>query len=262
MTPGATSKLNPSRAVTPPYRLTRPRTETSSGVTDLCMAPLALPGASLGFGLDGLHAGRRRRTEHGLRPGLIKFSRRLGIGGELLQFIERHAGQSWTHIHAVRRHHLRPCIVETDRRRLLAADRVDEQNDRQIPLHERALAERNISVSVLDRGEIFGGEVVAAGDELVAIGGVQLAQTGDIRRAKSDHRHRIRIGGVELLPMIVIVDCADLSDSSTPFARFSSTGKPGKQLPMTTLPLADAPPSLSTIIFPRMRPLCVDLSPT
>ena len=45
-------------------------------------------------------------------------------------------------------------------------------------------------------------------------------------------------------------------------ARFSSTGKPGKQLPMMTLPVALAPPSFSTTFWPRIRPLSTDRSPT
>ena len=55
---------------------------------------------------------------------------------------------------------------------------------------------------------------------------------------------------------------AAASDSWTPLARFSSTGNPGKQLPMMTLPVVLAPPSFSRTFWPRMRPLSTDRSPT
>ena len=58
--------------------------------------------------------------------------------------------------------------------------------------------------------EVRRGQVVAAGDEFVAIGGVELAEARDVRRAEADQRDGVGIGGVELLPVIVVLDGADL----------------------------------------------------
>ena len=61
--------------------------------------------------------------------------------------------------------------------------------DRQIALHERRLAEADVGVAVLDRGEVLGGQVVAAGDErcraLAALSLPRLAMSGAHRPTRA-----------------------------------------------------------------------------
>ena len=56
-------------------------------------------------------------------------------------------------------------------------------------------------------GRILGKAIV---DKLVGVGGVQLAEARDVRGAEAHERDSVGICGVELLPMIVILDSADL----------------------------------------------------
>src|SRR5690348_13853246 len=76
--PRSTSRLRPSRAVTPPYRFLRSRTETRGAIRKPCGAgtprapPLFNVGLLLGLGFDGLHAGWAGGGGYALGPGFVE----------------------------------------------------------------------------------------------------------------------------------------------------------------------------------------------
>ena len=115
---------------------------------------------------------------------------------------------------AVGGHDLRAGIQEAAGRQVDgrgAADGVGQHLDRQVALHERRLAEADVGVAGLDLGQVLGGQVVAAGHERRArVGGLELAEAGDVRRAQADEGLGVRVGRQEGLPGRVVLVRRDL----------------------------------------------------
>ena len=152
---------------------------------------------SLGLSCDGLHAAGRSPLRYAVGPRLVEVRGRRGISLPACGAGRRSPRAVVGHVHAVGRHHLGSGIVEADRQRLLLLDGVDQQDDGQIALDEGALSQRDIGVAALDGREIERRQVIAAGDEFVAIGARSAcpdlrrpARRGRSARRRRDWRRR------------------------------------------------------------------------